>query len=263
MLWRLTNPNLPGWVDAPATRTPRGSNRARNRSGAMGPRASAGAHQRTSTRASTATGRPSTTSSGLRSAEAMSSRRAAASDRPTSTSATASAVDGRLAPERPEQGLEGQVVDHLLGVDPGDRHQPEADVGDGLGQDAAHPEHDGHAELRVVVQPGDQLAGRPQHRRHQQVDLAVLGRGRRQQRGGRVPHLRRPTRAPAARGPARSCGRWRRRPSLTTTGNPISAAASTASAAVDTTRSVGERHAERGEQLLRGRLGERGHGGSG
>ena len=28
MLWRLTKPNLPGWVDTPATRTPRGSNSA-------------------------------------------------------------------------------------------------------------------------------------------------------------------------------------------------------------------------------------------
>jgi hypothetical protein len=39
------------------------------------------------------------------------------------------------------------------------------------------------------VQPGDELAGGPQHGRHQQVDLAVLGGGRRQQRGGGVAHL--------------------------------------------------------------------------
>ena len=68
------------------------------------------------------------------------------------------AVDGRLAPERAEQRLGGEVVDHLLGVDARDRHQPEGHVGDGLGEHAADAEHHRHAELRVAGEPGDQLA---------------------------------------------------------------------------------------------------------
>ena len=186
MLWRLTKPNFPGCVEAPATSTPRGSNSARKRS-VSGP-AGAG-HQRTSTSASTATGRPSTTSSGLRSADARSSRSVAARDNPSNTSATRRPVDRRLAAELAQQGLERQVVDHLLGVDRLDRHQPEAHVGHRLGQDAADAEHDRHAELRVVVEPRDQLAGGPQHRRHQQVDITVVGRRRRQERPGSVAHL--------------------------------------------------------------------------
>ena len=44
------------------------------------------------------------------------------------------------------------------GVDVGDRHQAEHDVGDRLGEDAADAEHHGRAELRVADQPGDELA---------------------------------------------------------------------------------------------------------
>ena len=65
-----------------------------------------------------------------------------------------------------------------------DRHEAERDVGDGLGEDPADAEHHGHAELRVVVQAGDQLAVAPQHRRHEQVHLAVLRAG-----GGRAGSL--------------------------------------------------------------------------
>ena len=210
MLWRLTNPNLPGWVDAPGHQHAPGLEQGPEPLGVGG---GPSRHQRTSTSASTATGRPSTTISGLRSADAMSSRSvAAASDRPEQHVDDRRPVDRRLAAERPEQRLERQVVDHLLGVDPVDRHQPEAHVGHRLGQDAADAEHHGHAELRVVVQPGDQLAGGPQHRRHQQVHLAVVGRRR-------APAAPRPPRAPArptpgraAPGPARSCGRCRRPP---------------------------------------------------
>ena len=46
---------------------------------------------------------------------------------------------------------------------------------------AADAEHHRHAELLVVVQPGDQLAVAAQHRRDEQVHLTVLGPGRGQQ----------------------------------------------------------------------------------
>ena len=68
MLWRATKPNLPGWVDAPATTIAAGLEQGeegvpRSRSRPAPPR-----------RASTAIGFPSTTSSGFRSADATSSR---------------------------------------------------------------------------------------------------------------------------------------------------------------------------------------------
>ena len=96
------------------------------------------------------------------------------------------AVDRRLAAERPEQGLGGEVVDHLVGVDLADRHQAHDDVGHGLGEDAADPEHHGGPELGIAVEPGDELAGGPQHRGDEHLDRAVVGAGGREQLGGGV-----------------------------------------------------------------------------
>ena len=38
-----------------------------------------------------------------------------------------------------------ELVDHLVGVDPRERHEAERDVGDRLGEDAADAEHHGRA----------------------------------------------------------------------------------------------------------------------
>ena len=107
MLWRLTKPNLPGWVDTPATSTPRGSNSAWKCGRVDAPSAA------TSTRASTATGRPSTTISGLRSALTIVGSASAASRQAEEHVDQRVAVDGRLAAELAEQPLGGEVVDHL------------------------------------------------------------------------------------------------------------------------------------------------------
>ena len=168
-------------------------------------------HQLISTSASTATGRPSTTMSGLRSALTIDGSAAAASERPTSTSTSAARSTARLAADLTEQPLGGEVVDHLEGVLARDRHQPEGDVGQRLGEDPADAEHHGHPELLVAVQPGDQLPVAAEHRRHEEVHLSVVGsRGGQQLGGGRRDGVvvRQPE-AHEAR--ARSCARCRRR----------------------------------------------------
>ena len=76
---------------------------------------------RTSTRASTAIGTPSTTISGLTSAETSSGVAMAAAGQAEQHVGEPLAVDRRLAPEGAEQRLGAQLVDHLLGVDPLDR----------------------------------------------------------------------------------------------------------------------------------------------
>ena len=80
----------------------------------------------TSTSASTATGRPSTTISGLTSTATTSGSASASRLRPSRIVDERVAIDGRLAAERSEQRLGAQVVDHLLGVDAVERHEPEA-----------------------------------------------------------------------------------------------------------------------------------------
>ena len=96
------------------------------------------------------------------------------------------AVDRGLAAERPEQRLGLQLVDHLVRVDPFERHEPEAHVRDRLGQDPAEADHHAATELRVGVHAGDQLAGPAHHRRDEQLDRR------------RPPGSRRPSSASAA-----------------------------------------------------------------
>ena len=182
MLWRLTKPNFPGCVEAPATSTPAGLEQRPEPVGVgVGVGAGAG-HQRTSTSASTATGRPSTTSSGLRSADARSPRSVAAAR--TAPAARRPPRPGRPPARRGTRpssawSARSSIISSASTGSIGTSRKRH--VGHRLGQDAAHAEHDRHAELRVVVEPRDQLAGGPQHRRHQQVDVAVVGRRRRQQ----------------------------------------------------------------------------------
>ena len=157
----LTNPNLPGWVDAPATMTPLGSNRASKRVARR--RSRRHLDQRVD-----GDGRPSTTISGLRSARhdrrvglgrGRTGRRARRRARSRSTGGSP-----RNSPSRRWVARSSIISSASTRVD---RHEAEGDVGDGLGEDAADAEHHGHAELRVAVQPGDQLAvaARPSARR--------------------------------------------------------------------------------------------------
>ena len=97
MLWNATKPNLPGWLETPATTMPRGSNNARKSSRVAalrrpvratpagcgpGPAAS-------STSASTATGTPPATTSGLTSTDTIDGSCSTSSDSATSVAARA------------------------------------------------------------------------------------------------------------------------------------------------------------------------------
>ena len=71
-----------------------------------------------STSASTATGRPSTTISGLTSTDTMSGSRVRERAEPEQGGREHVAIDRGLAPEGTEQRLGLELVDHLVGVDP-------------------------------------------------------------------------------------------------------------------------------------------------
>ena len=134
----------------------------------------------TSTSASTATGTPSTTISGLRSTDCDRRVRDRGFGEPEQHVGEALAVDRRLAAERAEQRLTAEVVDHLAASTLSIGTTPERHVRDGLGEHPADAEHDGHAELRITVEPRDELAIARHHRRDEHADLAVLGRRRRE-----------------------------------------------------------------------------------
>ena len=199
----------------------------------------------TSTSASTATGRPSTTISGLRSAD--DDRRVGlgrSADRPTSTSTSASRSTAGSPRNAPEQrlGARGRRSSRrrrarVIGT------SRKATSATRLGEDAADAEHHGHAELRVVGAGRRSAPGCPRSiGATSSVTSPSSGRGRGQELRGRRRRPRRHRRGRAARAPARSCGRWRRRRASATTGIADgSAAAATASAAVGDQALVGER----------------------
>ena len=171
-----------------------------------------GRHQATSTRASTATGRPSTTISGLRSADTMVGSASAAADSADEHVDERLAVDGRLAAELAEQrlGRRGRrsAPRRRAGVS---GHEPEGDVGDAPRRGRRRRRASPSCRTAGRGEPGDQLAvarapsARPARRRRR----PRVGR-RRAALGGRA-HGVGVAEAAAARGPARSCGRWRRR----------------------------------------------------
>ena len=172
-----TNPNLPGCEEAPATSTPRGSNRARNclffgrRRAAVAAR-TLGAPSSTS--ASTATGTPSApTISGLTSTLTTSSRSATRPER-DEHGRQRIPVDGGLAAERAEQALGAELVDHLESGHGVERGRAEHHVGDRLGEDAAEAEHHRRPELRIAEEPGDQLPVAADHGREQHVHRTVF-----------------------------------------------------------------------------------------
>ncbi len=129
----------------------------------------------TSTSASTAIGTPVRDDQRVevdRHDRRVSARRRGQSDQHVDESL---AIDRGFASERSEQRLTPKVVDHLVRVDPLDRHDAKRHVGDGLGEHAADAEHHGHAELGIAVQACDELPMPRHHRRDEQTDLAVLG----------------------------------------------------------------------------------------
>ena len=93
-----------------------------------------------------------------------------------------------IAPERPEELLRDEVVDHLGGRRTVERGRPEHDVGDGLGEDPADAEHHRRSELGIAQHAGDQLAIPGHHRGDEQRHVAVGRQGRAQQLGGGVAH---------------------------------------------------------------------------
>ena len=128
------------------------------------------------------------TISGLTSTLTMSSRSVATLPSRHQRRRQRLAVDGALAAELAEKALRRELVDHLVGGHPIDRRRAEGDVGDGLGEDAPDAEHDGGAELLVAQHAGDQLAVAADHRRHEHVDVAVLGACRGEQFAGGAAH---------------------------------------------------------------------------
>ncbi len=94
------------------------------------------------------------------------------------------AVDRGLAAERAEQLLGREVVDHLRRGDRVDRGRTEHDVGDRFGEDATDAEHHRRAELRIAHHSGDQLAVAGDHRCDQDGDVAVGRRRCGEQLGG-------------------------------------------------------------------------------
>ena len=147
-------------------------------------------HCRSSTRASTATGRPSNTMSGLTSTAATPCSVSARRESASSTLAHRGAVDGGLAAYGAEQRLAPQLVEHVVGVVGGDRHEAERDVGQRLGEHPADADHHARPELRVGVHARDELARAGDHGRDDQGDRAVVGRGRGEQLAGGGPYCR-------------------------------------------------------------------------
>ncbi len=190
MLCSATNPNLPGWLEAPATITPRGSNN--------GPEIS---NLRRNTVCGPVFRRKFAGGVGELD-EGVDRNRLAGDDdqrvdvdrrhvgallgesRQTGEGgAERGAVDRGLAPERAEQLLRREVVDELFGVRIGERDDAERDVAERLGEHAADAEHHARAELRVAHEPRDELPRSPHHRRDEHRDLTVGRRGRGEQLG--------------------------------------------------------------------------------
>ena len=121
-----------------------------------------------------------------------------------------------------------------------ERGEPDRDVVEDLGQDAAQPDQHGRPELRVAAQAEDQLDARRRHRLDEQAaDASGRGAGRSRAASGR---RRRPRRRRAARAPRPPTSLLWASPtasSLSATGRPIRRAAATAAGASVTTVDLG------------------------
>ena len=145
-------------------------------------------------------------SNGFTSTLRTSSRSATSRDSDSSTSRDGGAIDGGVAADLTEERSALEVVEHLLAVHRGDRHEAERDVGDGLGEHAADPGHDARPELGVAVHAHDQLAGAAHHRSDQHLHVAVVGPSRGQQLRDRACHDVLAVEAAGGRGRAPTCG---------------------------------------------------------
>ena len=215
-------------------------------------------HRATSTSASTAIGRPSTTISGLRSTRhdvgPGFGERGEPEERRRRARSRSTAGSPRNAPSSAWVARSSISSSASTSVE---RHEPERDVGDRLGEDAADAEHHARPELRVGVQPGDELAVAAHHRRDEQLD-------RRRRRAWR----RASSSAAAARPRPRRARFEAHQPALGLVGDRVaaraspppgsraSAAAATASSASATRALVEHGDAVLGEQALRVGFGE-------
>ena len=111
----------------------------------------------TRTRASTATQPSGSASTGLRSSSATSGRSSASSESRSSRSTSAACVGRRGAAEAGDEPAGLARADELLGVDVGERREPELRLADQLGEHAAGPEGDERAEDRILDDAGEQL----------------------------------------------------------------------------------------------------------
>ena len=225
-----TKPNLPGWVDAPATSTPRGSNSARNCSSVGRGRLGAGrchGHAPSSTSASTATGRPSADDQRVevdararrvgrrRAGRGRRARRRAGRGRPPAHRGTR-----RAAP-----GWRGRRSS---------RRRRSASIGTGRNTTSATASARMPPTPSITVGPncGSRTTPAISSRFPAIIgatstdDGAVLGRGGAEQLGRGASTAIGGRRGAAAPGPARSCGRWRRRSAWPPPGSPSSSAAS-------------------------------------
>ena len=180
MLCSATNPNLPGWLDAPATTTPRGSKSGVSSTPAFTPHLD----QRVDRDRAALDDDEGFTSTD----DDVGLAPSASAPRPSSTAASASRSTAGSPRTGPSSAWLRSVVEHLVGVERVERHEAERDVGQRLGEHAADADHHARPELRVGVHAGDELARAGDHRRDEQVDGAVLGLRGREQLGGGVAH---------------------------------------------------------------------------
>ena len=127
-----------------------------------------GAWRATRTRASTATVRSGSASTGFRSSSATSGSSSASRERRSIRSTRASPSAGG-APRKPgDEPARLARVDELVRVDVGERRQAELRRADQLGEHAAGAERDERAEHRVLDGAGEQLRAAAHHRLDEQ-----------------------------------------------------------------------------------------------
>ena len=155
---------------------------------------------------------PADAMTGLRSTSRMSGRSIAEAAERHQHGHDGRPIDGRPAADPAQQARAAEVVEHGAGRCGVQRSEPDRDVVEDLGQDAAQPDEHGRPELRVAAQAEDELDARRRHRLDEQAaDRQAVASARSRAASGR---RRRPRRRPAARAPPRrprSCGPARRR----------------------------------------------------
>ena len=127
-------------------------------------------------RASTATQPCSSPSTGLRSSSATSGRSSASRAR-RSTRSTSARLSDAGCPRKPATSVPGLAGgDELLGVDVGERREPEPRLADQLCEDAAGAERDERPEDGILDDAGEQLRAALHHRLHEHREPDPLDR---------------------------------------------------------------------------------------